>query len=68
MAQHLGTTPVRLVPFTSQADATWETARAQKYLETIWKPSKCVQQAISSPNFTTFLKMHESSQNAKNST
>jgi hypothetical protein len=30
IAQHLGTTPVRPVPFTCQADATWETARAQK--------------------------------------
>jgi hypothetical protein len=30
IAQHLGITPVRLVPFTGQADATWETARAQK--------------------------------------
>jgi hypothetical protein len=27
---HQGTTPVRLVPLTGQADATWETARAQK--------------------------------------
>jgi hypothetical protein len=24
IAQHLGTTPGRLVPFTGQADATWE--------------------------------------------
>jgi hypothetical protein len=30
IAQHLGTTPVRPVPFTGQAGATWETARAQK--------------------------------------
>jgi hypothetical protein len=30
IAQHLGTTPVRTVPLTGQADATRETARAQK--------------------------------------
>jgi hypothetical protein len=30
IAQHLGTTPVRPVPLTGHADATWETARAQK--------------------------------------
>jgi hypothetical protein len=30
IAQHLGTTPVGPVPFTGQAGATWETARAQK--------------------------------------
>jgi hypothetical protein len=30
ITQHLGTTLVRPVPFTGQAHATWETARAQK--------------------------------------
>jgi hypothetical protein len=30
IAQHLGTTPVRPVPLTGQADATWETVRSQK--------------------------------------
>jgi hypothetical protein len=30
IVQHLGTTPVRLVPLTDQADATWKTAGAQK--------------------------------------
>jgi hypothetical protein len=30
ITQHLGTTPVRPVPLTGQADATWETASAQK--------------------------------------
>jgi hypothetical protein len=29
IAQHLGTTPVKLMPSISQTDATWETARAQ---------------------------------------
>jgi hypothetical protein len=42
--------------------------RAQKWLETTWKPSKCIQQAISSSNFSPLLAMHESSQNAKLST
>jgi hypothetical protein len=62
IAQHLGTTPVTLVPFTGQADATWETARAQKYLGTTWKPSKCMQQAILSSKFPPLLTMHQSSQ------
>jgi hypothetical protein len=62
IAQHLGITPVRPGPLTGPADATWETARAQKSLETTWKPSKCVQQAISSSNFSPLLTMHESSQ------
>jgi hypothetical protein len=35
--------------------------RAQKWLETTWKPSKCIEQAISSSNFSLFLTMHESS-------
>jgi hypothetical protein len=52
IAQHLGATPVKPVPLTSQVDATWETVKAQKWLETTWKPSKCVQQAISSSNFS----------------
>jgi hypothetical protein len=30
IAQHLGTTPVRPVPLSGQADASWETAWAQK--------------------------------------
>jgi hypothetical protein len=30
IAQHLEITPVRPVHLTGQADATWETARAQK--------------------------------------
>jgi hypothetical protein len=30
IAQHLGTTPVRPVYLTGQADATWETTQAQK--------------------------------------
>jgi hypothetical protein len=55
IAQHLGTTPVRPVPTIGQTDATWETARAQKWLETTWKLSKCVQQAISSSNFSPLL-------------
>jgi hypothetical protein len=38
------------------------TTRAQKWLETTWKPSKCIQQAISSSNFSPLLAMHESSQ------
>jgi hypothetical protein len=39
--------------------------RAQKWLETTWKPSKCVQQAISRSNFSPLLAMHESSQKCK---
>jgi hypothetical protein len=39
--------------------------RAQKWLETTWKPSKYVQQAISSSNFSPLLAMHESSQKCK---
>jgi hypothetical protein len=39
--------------------------RAQKWLETTWKPSKCIQQAISSSNFSPLLAMHESSQKCK---
>jgi hypothetical protein len=35
---------------------------AQKWFETAWKPSKCIQQAISSSNFSPLLAMHESSQ------
>jgi hypothetical protein len=62
IAQHLGTTPVRPVPSISQTDASWETTRAQKELKTTWKPSKCVQQAISSSNFSPLMTMHESSQ------
>jgi hypothetical protein len=65
ITQHLGTTPVRPVPLTGQADATWETARDQKYLKTTWKPFKCVQQANSSSNFPPLLAMHESSQKCK---
>jgi hypothetical protein len=38
---------------------------AQKWLETTWKPSKCIQQAISSSNFSPLLAMHESSQKCK---
>jgi hypothetical protein len=62
ITQYLGTTPVRPVHLTGQADATWETARAQKQLETTWKPSKCMQQAKSCSNFSPLLAMHESSQ------
>jgi hypothetical protein len=39
--------------------------RAQKWLETTWKPSKCIQQAIPSSNFSPLLAMHESSQKCK---
>jgi hypothetical protein len=39
--------------------------RAHKWLETTWKPSKCIQQAISSSNFSPLLAMHESSQKCK---
>jgi hypothetical protein len=39
--------------------------KAQKWLETTWKPSKCIQQAISSSNFSPLLAMHESSQKCK---
>jgi hypothetical protein len=39
--------------------------RAQKLLETTWKPSKCIQQAISSSNLSPLLTMHESSQKCK---
>jgi hypothetical protein len=39
--------------------------RAKKWLETTWKPSKCIQQAISSSNFSPLLTMHESSQKCK---
>jgi hypothetical protein len=41
------------------------TNRAQKWLETTWKPSKCIQQAISRSNFSPLLAMHESSQKCK---
>jgi hypothetical protein len=39
--------------------------RGQKWFETTWKPSKCIQQAISSSNFSPLLAMHESSQKGK---
>jgi hypothetical protein len=39
--------------------------RAQKWLESTWKPSKWIQQAISSSNFSPLLAMHESSQKCK---
>jgi uncharacterized paraquat-inducible protein A len=39
--------------------------KAQNWLETTWKPSKCSQQAISSANFSPMLAMHESSQKCK---
>jgi hypothetical protein len=39
--------------------------RAQKWLETAWKLSKCIQQAISSSNFSPFLAVYESSQKCK---
>jgi hypothetical protein len=39
--------------------------RAQKWLETTWKPSKCIQQTISSSNFSPLLAMQESSQKCK---
>jgi hypothetical protein len=42
--------------------------RAQKWLETTWKSSKCIQQAISSSNLSPLLTMHESNKNAKLST
>jgi hypothetical protein len=41
-------------------------SRAQKWLETTWKPSKCIQQAISSSNFSPFSTMDESSQKMQN--
>jgi hypothetical protein len=40
--------------------------RAQKWLETTSKPSKCIQQAISSSNFSPLLALHESSQKMQN--
>jgi hypothetical protein len=40
--------------------------RAQKWLETSRKPSKCIQQAISSSNVSPLLAMHESSQKMQN--
>jgi hypothetical protein len=39
--------------------------RARKWLETTWKPFKCIQQAILSSNFSPLLAMHESSQKCK---
>jgi hypothetical protein len=39
--------------------------RAQKWLEATWKPSKCIQQAISSSNFSPLLAMHESRKKCK---
>jgi hypothetical protein len=39
--------------------------RTQKWLETTRKPSKCVQQATSSSNFSPLFAMHESSQKCK---
>jgi hypothetical protein len=39
--------------------------RAQKWLETTWKPSQCIHQAISCSNFSPLLTMHESSQECK---
>jgi hypothetical protein len=39
--------------------------RAQKWLQTTCKPSKCIQQAISSSNFSPLLTMHESSKKCK---
>jgi hypothetical protein len=41
------------------------TPEPRKLLETTWKPSKCIQQAISSSNFSPLLVMHESSQKCK---
>jgi hypothetical protein len=41
------------------------TPEPRKWLETTWKPSKCIQQAISSSNFSPLLAMHESSQKCK---
>jgi hypothetical protein len=40
--------------------------RAQKWLETTWKPSKCIQQDFSSSNFSPSLTMHESRQKMQN--
>jgi hypothetical protein len=65
IAQHLGTTSVRPVYLTSQADATWETVRPQNKLETTWKPSKCMKQAKSCSNFSPLLAMHETSKKCK---
>jgi hypothetical protein len=39
--------------------------KAQKWLETTWKPSKCIQHTISSSNFSPLLAMHESCQKCK---
>jgi hypothetical protein len=39
--------------------------RAQKWLETTWKPSKCIQLPNTSSNFSPLLAMHESSQKCK---
>jgi hypothetical protein len=41
------------------------TPEPRKRLETTWKASKCIQQAISSSNFSPLLTMHESSQKCK---
>jgi hypothetical protein len=39
--------------------------KARKWLETTWKPSKCIQQAILSSNFSPLLAMHNQAKNAK---
>jgi hypothetical protein len=41
------------------------TTEPRKWLENTWKSSKCIQQAISSSNFSPLLAMHESSQKCK---
>jgi hypothetical protein len=56
------------VYLTDQADDHLEklgTTRAKDYLETTWKPSKCMQQAKTCSNFSPLLIMHESSQKCK---
>jgi hypothetical protein len=42
--------------------------RAQKWLKTTWKPSKCIQKPKTSSNFSLLLTMHESWQMRKIST
>jgi hypothetical protein len=42
--------------------------RAQKWLETTWKPSKCIQQAISSSNISPCWQCMNQAKNAKLST
>jgi hypothetical protein len=54
-------TPVRPVTLTGQTGAQ----QSPEMVQTTWKPCKCVQQAISSSNFSPLMAMHESSQKCK---